>query len=560
MEHAHGPAYWKKEQIRNQQRREFERQRQLELEEADERAASKQIIDSILASASTSQPCSAMNHGYDQQHHHHRQRQFYPARDRHHQQSWCGEEDGYEGEHQDDGDIDALLGLLAPQLRSRIEAHYSRRASKSLHSSNHAGDGDNYGSRHRHHHHAPSVKKHQFHHYDDHKVQQQQLAQAATLKLQARSAAIHKEQQTLNKKQHELAEQQRRLDTLASQLRQRESRVAQQKQEIDQRSAEIARHLKLESLCESQRLSKREKTLAQRECAVAVREAAIKAEADAKAKISQVDGAARTIQRAWRRSMSTKDDRHLLKNLATLRRLDNELSQVVKDHYGNTKTLGEMLTKQLMKADAIESRGESVVRRLRKQYVLRIMALLDQSDRDNEEVTISENTTTAPAPAPVPSTTSTTDFKVTAQELLGNLSTDTESDTGSIEDDASTDSEATDTSESDGEDESGVTGVLESDQSHYDSEDVVEEVSAFSASAYPVNGPGDDGDDTDSENETVANSELAVDVVVVAATAQERQNEEFNVQESLQTEENKTTHDDTDKSSSTSSEEFVVIE
>merc|ERR1712007_68959 len=188
------------------------------------------------------------------------------------------------------------------------------------------------------------------------------------------------------------------------------------------------------------------------------------------------------------------------------------------------------------------------------------MALLDQSDRDNEEVTISENTTTAPAPAPVPSTTSTTDFKVTAQELLGNLSTDTESDTGSIEDDASTDSEATDTSESDGEDESGVTGVLESDQSHYDSEDVVEEVSAFSASAYPVNGPGDDGDDTDSEKETVANSELAVDVVVVAATAQGRQNEEFNVQESLQTEENKTTHDDTDKSSSTSSEEFVVIE
>merc|ERR1719242_1661742 len=165
-----------------------------------------------------------------------------------------------------------------------------------------------------------------------------------------------------------------------------------------------------------------------------------------------------------------------------------------------------------MKADAIESRGESVVRRLRKQYVLRIMALLDQSDRDNEEVAISENTTTAPAP--VPSTTSITDFKVTAQELLGNLSTDTESDTGSIEDDASTDSEATDTSDSDDEDESGVTGVLESDQSHYDSEDVVEEVSAFSASAYPVNGPGDDDDDTDSENETVANSELAVDVVV----------------------------------------------
>lgn len=201
--------------------------------------------------------------------------------------------------------------------------------------------------------------------------QQQQVEQEREL-LNERRAVLDEREQQLARTTKVLGEKVAATNVSATEWCSRGQDIARREYEIKTRTAQLRR---------------RETELIAREQDVAAKEHKLNEVAAA----SRAKDAAVTIQRRWRQSIATREERMLLRNLVALKALDQELTVIVNEHtigaasgtHNNLRVLSERLTKQLMKADAIDSRGQRAVRLERKAYVRRIMGLLDRADHHN---------------------------------------------------------------------------------------------------------------------------------------------------------------------------------
>lgn len=205
-------------------------------------------------------------------------------------------------------------------------------------------------------------------------------------KLEATMDALKEQTRALRRQEQELKARE-------AALRRREEKTATAAQALGARAQAVARDMSATER-RAAALKKREAIINKRateverrhvEVCAMQRDMRLKAEAaerERKDDMARV-AAAQTIQRRFRTWKATRGDVLFTRALRILKRLETSFSDLLASPPTGTASMLETLTKQLEAADSIVSNGNAEIRKLRKDYVRRVMHVIDHLDSES---------------------------------------------------------------------------------------------------------------------------------------------------------------------------------